>query len=315
VDRHWRTVLLALSVSACLAVFPFSPRAAAQTPTPIPQLKISGAVSTPLTLTLADLKGMPRTTLHVTNPHENKTETYEGVLLEELLRRAGVAQGDQLRGKLMTAYVIAEAEDGYKVVFSLAELDSGITNSEVLVADTVDGAPIDAKRGPFRLVAPHDKRQARWVRMLRSITVSAPKESNWMMEGPEITLLAKSSTLSLVALNQKSDPVHGLGKLTDRNPQTYPANPRTETPNRRKEFINLPPNSRQCFWIMNAPEIHHSHGRVVVREFLPAIQTSDVGSLAIVGSAGQVGWDWPAQCDRRPFMPVGASNNKTKQCP
>jgi DMSO/TMAO reductase YedYZ molybdopterin-dependent catalytic subunit len=178
VDRRWRTVVLALSVSACLAVFPFSQQAAAQTPVPVPQLKISGAVPTPLSLTVADLKNLPRTTLHVTNPHENKTETYEGVLLEELLRRAGVPQGDQLRGKLMTTYVIAEADDGYKVVFALAELDSGITNSEILVADTVDGAPIDAKRGPFRLVAPHDKRPARWVRMLKSITVSAPKDPN-----------------------------------------------------------------------------------------------------------------------------------------
>jgi DMSO/TMAO reductase YedYZ molybdopterin-dependent catalytic subunit len=178
VDRRWRTVVLALSVSACLAVFHFSQQAAAQTPPPVPQLKIVGAVSTPLSLTVADLKNLPRTTLHVTNPHENKTETYEGVLLEELLQRAGVPHGDQLRGKLMTSFVIAEAEDGYKVVFALAELDSGITNSEVLVADTVDGAPIDAKRGPFRLVAPHDKRPARWVRMLKSITVSAPKEQN-----------------------------------------------------------------------------------------------------------------------------------------
>jgi hypothetical protein len=129
-------------------------------------------------VTIADLKNMPRTVLRVTNPHENKTETYEGVLLEELLRRAGVPQGDQLRGKLLATCVIAEAEDGYKVAFSIAELDSGIANSEILVADTVDGAPIDAKRGPFRLVAPHDTRPARWVRMLKSITVSAPKEPN-----------------------------------------------------------------------------------------------------------------------------------------
>jgi DMSO/TMAO reductase YedYZ molybdopterin-dependent catalytic subunit len=178
VDRRWRTVFLALPVSASLAVFLFSQPATIQTPAPVPQLKIGGAVSTPLTLTVAGLKGMPRTTLHVANPHENKTETYEGVLLEELLRRAGVSQGDQLRGKRMTSYVIAEAEDGYQVVFSLAELDSGISNSEVLVADTVDGAPIDAKRGPFRLIAPHDKRPARWVRMLKSITVFAPNDSN-----------------------------------------------------------------------------------------------------------------------------------------
>ena len=177
-DRNRRTAILVFSVCAFLSVFPFCQIAIAQTSPASAQLKIGGAVSTPLTLTATDLKNMPRTTLHVTNPHENKSETYEGVLLEELLRRAGVAQGDQLRGKLMTPYVIAEAEDGYKVVFALAELDSGMTSSEILVADTVDGAPIDAKRGPFRLVAPHDKRPARWVRMLKSITVSAPKESN-----------------------------------------------------------------------------------------------------------------------------------------
>lgn len=176
--RNLRTPPLLIYVGAFLAVFPFVLTATPQASSPTPQLKVGGAVSTPLTLTAADLKNMPRTTLHVTNPHENKSETYEGVLLEELLRRAGVPQGDQLRGKLMTAYVIAEAEDGYKVVFALAELDSGIMSSEILVADTVDGAPIDAKRGPFRLVAPHDKRPARWVRMLKSITVSAPKDSN-----------------------------------------------------------------------------------------------------------------------------------------
>jgi hypothetical protein len=53
-----------------------------------------------------------------------------------------------------------------------------MTKSEVLVADTVDGVPIDAKRGPFRLIAPHDKRPARWVRMLKSIKVFAPKDAN-----------------------------------------------------------------------------------------------------------------------------------------
>lgn len=178
VHRRWRTTILVFSVCALLTVFPFRQTGIAETAAPVAQLKIGGAVSTPLTLTAADLKSMPRAVLHVTNPHENKTEAYEGVLLEELLRRAGVPQGEQLRGKLMTAYVIAEAEDGYKAVFAQAELDSGMTNSEVLVADTVDGGPIDSKRGPFRLVAPHDKRPARWVRMLKSITVCAPKDSN-----------------------------------------------------------------------------------------------------------------------------------------
>ena len=83
---------------------------------------------------------MPRKTLTVVNPHEKKTEKYEGVALEEILRKAGVPQGDALRGPAMAAYVVAEAADGYRVVFSLAELDAGIADSEVIVADTMDGA-------------------------------------------------------------------------------------------------------------------------------------------------------------------------------
>ena len=114
---------------------------------------------------------MPRKTLTVVHPHDKKTEKYEGVALEEILHKAGVPQGEALRGPAMATYVVAEGADGYRVVFPLAELDSGIADSEVLVADTMDGAPLGDKLGPFRLVAPHEKRPARWVRMLKSLTV------------------------------------------------------------------------------------------------------------------------------------------------
>jgi DMSO/TMAO reductase YedYZ molybdopterin-dependent catalytic subunit len=145
--------------------------------TPAPaELRIGGDVSTPLVLTIADLKKMPRKTLSVVNPHDKKTEVYEGVLLEEILRKAGVPQGEHLRGASLATYVTAEASDGYRAVFSLAELDSGVLDSEIIVADTMDGATLNASLGPFRLVAPHEKRPARWVRMLTSITVrSVPK--------------------------------------------------------------------------------------------------------------------------------------------
>jgi DMSO/TMAO reductase YedYZ molybdopterin-dependent catalytic subunit len=146
----------------------------AQTTATPAELRISGAVSTPLVLSVSDLQKMPRKTLSVVNPHSKKTEKYEGVLVEELLRRAGVPQGEQLRGASMAFYVIAGAEDGYRVVFSLAELNSGVLDSEVIVADTMDGVPLPAKDGPFRLVAPRDKRPARWVRMLKSLTVAGP---------------------------------------------------------------------------------------------------------------------------------------------
>jgi DMSO/TMAO reductase YedYZ molybdopterin-dependent catalytic subunit len=160
-------------IAVVLALFGgvIAPYTLAQAALASAQLRVSGDVTTPLVLTVSDLKKMPRKTLSVVNPHEKKNETYEGVPLEEILSRAGVPHGEQLRGPAMATYIIAEAEDGYRVIFSLAELDSGILESEVLVADTMDGAPLAAKQGPIRLVAPHEKRPARWVRMLKSITV------------------------------------------------------------------------------------------------------------------------------------------------
>jgi hypothetical protein len=44
-------------------------------------------------------------------------------------------------------------------------------DSDIIVADTMDGAPIPGTLGPFRLVAPHEKRPARWVEMVKSLTV------------------------------------------------------------------------------------------------------------------------------------------------
>jgi DMSO/TMAO reductase YedYZ molybdopterin-dependent catalytic subunit len=163
---------LPILIAAVLVQFlPVPGEVSAESPSSSAELRITGAVATPLVLTVADLKKMPRKTLSVVNPHDKKKETYEGVLVEDLLARAGVPQGEKLRGTSMATYVVAEAADGYRVVFSLAELDSGILESEVIVADTLDGAPLSPQQGPFRLVAPHEKRPARWVRMLNSIAV------------------------------------------------------------------------------------------------------------------------------------------------
>ena len=163
--------LLAFALAAPSALLGQQATSPAQNPPAPAELHIGGDIATPLVLSAEEFKKMPRKTLKVVNPHEKKTEVYEGVPLEELLRRAGVPQGSNMRGAAMASYVVAEATDGYRVVFSLAELDPGIVESEVIVADTLDGAPLGAKQGPFKIVAPHEKRPARWVRMLKSLTV------------------------------------------------------------------------------------------------------------------------------------------------
>ena len=142
------------------------------------ELRVGGDVPTPFTLSATDLKKLPRTKLKVLNPHENREEIYEGVAVQELLRRAGVPQKEKLRGPAMATYVLAEASDGYRVVYALAELDSDFQDSEVIVADTVNGSPLGDKQGPFKMIAPHDKRPARWIRMLKSLTVVTAASSS-----------------------------------------------------------------------------------------------------------------------------------------
>src|SRR5580704_4083818 len=62
-----------------------------------PSLQVTGNVKQALTLTADDLAKMPRATVRTTN---NGMETvYEGVWLHEVLKKAGVPQGGELRGK------------------------------------------------------------------------------------------------------------------------------------------------------------------------------------------------------------------------
>jgi DMSO/TMAO reductase YedYZ molybdopterin-dependent catalytic subunit len=136
---------------------------------PAETLVIAGDVSQALTITPAELKAMPRTM--VTVSEEGRQISYEGVLVGELLKRAGAPVGRDLSGKAVATYVRASAKDGYQVVFSLAELDPAFTPNDIIVADTIDGKPLFDYQGPFRIVAPHDKRGARSIRMLQRLEV------------------------------------------------------------------------------------------------------------------------------------------------
>lgn len=132
-------------------------------------IQVAGDVKQPLTLTADDLAKMPRATVRTMN---NGMETvYEGVWLHEVLKRAGVPQGNELRGKALSTYVLAQAQDGYQVVFSLGEIDPAFIDNEILLADTANGKALFGAQGRFRLVVPKDKPGARSVRMLTRLDV------------------------------------------------------------------------------------------------------------------------------------------------
>ena len=157
-------VMSAFAQAAPATAKPAVPEAAAPT-----SLAVTGDVATPLTLSAADLKTLPRTKVEVKD--EGRIVTYEGVLVGEILKKAGVPLGADLRGNAVATYVKASAADGYQVVFSLPELDNGFTSNDIIVADTIDGKPLFAYQGPWRIVAPKDSRGARSIRMLERLEV------------------------------------------------------------------------------------------------------------------------------------------------
>jgi len=88
---------------------------------------------------------------------------------------AGVQLGDTIHGPRLAEVVLATAADGYKVTFALAEADPAFATREIIVADKRDGKPLGPKEGPFRIVAPGDKRPARWIRQLTELKVIVVK--------------------------------------------------------------------------------------------------------------------------------------------
>lgn len=141
-----------------------------QSPAAAGALRIIGSGQTH-SVSADDLKALPHHTVTVHNPHTNADETYFGVPLMDLLAKEGVPHGHDLRGKALSDYIVATGSDGYKAVLALAEVDPDFHPGEVLVADQMDGKPLDAKTGPFRLVVTEDKRPARSVHNLVSIEV------------------------------------------------------------------------------------------------------------------------------------------------
>jgi hypothetical protein len=115
------------------------------------------------------LAALPREAVTAT-AHE-KMMRCEGIALPVLLRATNALPAEPLRGGQLANYVLVTARDGYRAVFSLAELEPTLGNRKVLLVDRCDGKPLGDDDGPLRLIAPEESRPARWIRQVQSITV------------------------------------------------------------------------------------------------------------------------------------------------
>jgi hypothetical protein len=139
-------------------------------------LTLSGLVSNPGSYSLADLQSLPSYTTTTTylsggNP---VVKTFTGASLWTFLDPSDLVD-------LTTQIVVAQASDGYEVVYSLAELAPILGGNPLLAySDTTGGFPND---GFARTAFPGDRNGGRYVSNLISISVSSavPEPSTWAM--------------------------------------------------------------------------------------------------------------------------------------
>src|SRR6266566_3373111 len=120
-------------------------------------LRVEGEVSHPITIQATDLAKMKRVQALATD-HDGKEHNFSGFSIASILELAGAPLGSQLRGKNMNKYLLVISRDGYRTVFSLAELDSSFTSHTILLADQTDGHPLPADKGPFQIIVPGEKK-------------------------------------------------------------------------------------------------------------------------------------------------------------
>jgi hypothetical protein len=135
-------------------------------------LVVHGVGATSATLSVADLAKLPQQTVKVTD--HGTPATFQGVLLSDVLAKVDLPTGEKFHSTAASYYLLVEAKDSYRATFAWAELDSTFMDKAVYVVTMRDGKPLSEKEGPFRLVAPGEKRAARWVRQVTALSIRQP---------------------------------------------------------------------------------------------------------------------------------------------
>ena len=163
-----KLLILFFAVIALHTIKPLT--AQAQTAAHEATVKITGEVTTPLEINVTELQKFNQTAV-VRKDKDGNDHNFSGVLLAEILQRAGATMGPQLKGENLTKYLLVGASDGYQVMFALAELDKSFTDRLIILADKMDNKPLPPADGPFRIIVQDEKKPARCIKQVTSMRV------------------------------------------------------------------------------------------------------------------------------------------------
>jgi hypothetical protein len=146
-------------------------------------ISVSGEIPKSGTLTQSDLEKLGPVT--VTWKLEKNKHKVTGVPLDVLLKHLGFDAGpmshDTPKAEKRSGYrkvVVATATDGFKAVFTTAELVPEVGATRAYVIWKIDGKALPESEGKFRLAVITDKEPSRSIYQLESLYVTVPKVTN-----------------------------------------------------------------------------------------------------------------------------------------
>ena len=137
-------------------------------------LDLRGDLPNPRRIDASESHKLPRVEARTADPHDpGKEMVYSGTPLVEVLKAGGLLLDPGMAGirETVTMTVLVEAADGYRAVFSLAELDPELTDQSSSWRTPRKANRCHLAKGLSASSSLAKKRPARWVRQVKVVTV------------------------------------------------------------------------------------------------------------------------------------------------
>ncbi|HEY7567588.1 MAG TPA: hypothetical protein VH762_08445 [Gemmatimonadaceae bacterium] len=156
--------MLRIRAAVAAIIIASATRTAAQ----VPSLKLTALDGATKTVTVTELQALPQVEVADSSAEAGRL-VFRGPTVRSVVSLIGAPEGRALRGPSMMIVVVAEASDGYKVAYALAELDEQFGARTAIVALTENGKPLAAQFGPLRIAMAGEAHRARWIRQLTTL--------------------------------------------------------------------------------------------------------------------------------------------------
>ncbi|MCW8219083.1 MULTISPECIES: molybdopterin-dependent oxidoreductase [Streptomyces] len=146
--------------------------AAGATAGPVAEFALTGDLARPARLTVSQLLAWPQHRARVSfecATSGTRYHSFTGPLLHEVLSAAGPRFDPARRRDRLRFLIAVHGTDGHHALLSWAEIDPDFGRAPVLLAVTLDGAPLDGTGA--QLVLPQDRCGARYVSGIDAVRV------------------------------------------------------------------------------------------------------------------------------------------------